>query len=1259
MKYYIIMVITGLFFLNRTINGQNTMSTPINIGYKSSSFTYTDTQNTEKSTNDFIDQDANDIFYKFTLTRSMVLIISHCGSEINDTYVHLLDETGITIAENDDESVAGCSNRSHSYLKIDLDVGTYYVVSEGYDVENGIITTTIQGNENLDPIIDKNFILTITPTVATSDASSLTTDQSLQDLQYFDGLGRPLITVQKNYTPKKEDFVSIIEYDGAGRKYKQWLPIPIPNNQGAYVSLEDFSNTAFKIYNNNQPYNEKTYENSPLNRIIFNKGPGSEWGNHPKGLSYETNGSEVTHYLINSSNHLQIDANYATGTLYKAISTDEDGKTITEYKNKIGQVVMNRSEEGGHVDTYYVYNDFGQLCYVLPPIAADSLPNSGVIDDDNGVLKRYAYLYKYDERGNNIMKRLPGCRAIYMVYDRADRLVLSQDGNQRKRLQGATAQWTVTKYDVFGRVVFTGLMYRSEMDSVENYKSIRDVLSNVVVTNTYAGFATATPLTINYYDNYNFTALQTNGSKLDYITPPDGYGTKHTSANGLLTGSRTYILDKTGTNYLNSAVYYDDRGQVVQTRSTNHLGGYDIAYNQYNFNGSVKQTRKEHNIVNQAVIPEIYTYTYDHAGRLLTTLYELNNNTPVLLVDNSAPDAYDELGRLRSKKRHNGTDTEQFDYNIRNWTTWIKSGGFEENLYYNNVKGDYGASPLYNGNISYSTWLYNGSLKWYSYDYDNLNRLNISTYEDLDAGIDRSEGFRYDKQGNITHLERYLDGEPMDMLTLTHTGNQLKKITDADENQGLYNVKEYIDGQDAITEFFYDKNGNMTTDLDRNIITIRYNILNLPDTIQFGTGNQIINKYAANGQKLSTEYYTKILPLIQPLKNGEVYNWKANPSEMEKTSTLYIGNFEYETSRYDWNTPVLNRISNNEGYVDNLNVPMQNVRYNYYRRDHLGNNREVWYASYNKWERNADQMGYHTVSIPAATSQQTQYYPSGLPWAEGMGQDVQTRKYNGKEFVEMHGYDSYDYGWRGYNPSFGRFTTIDRLAEMYYSLSPYAYCKNNPINYIDPNGEFSTWAQAWLNRLFNGGGNEIQKNSNNQYYYTKGALSKGGASKGGVTVSYVYGSNGVKGKPDQNAGIPFVVNGGVGGGFGSDTRAKYIENPVNITPFMFPFGGTITASKAQFAYDLANKIAALVTANVSSSSQGINSPNPTGEEDDLALYETTYSTVWGDDEGGKNVGGYQRHRGDTTHRVLHYFNKKGKSIIKREIYVPTRYKRQR
>jgi RHS repeat-associated protein len=102
----------------------------------------------------------------------------------------------------------------------------------------------------------------------------------------------------------------------------------------------------------------------------------------------------------------------------------------------------------------------------------------------------------------------------------------------------------------------------------------------------------------------------------------------------------------------------------------------------------------------------------------------------------------------------------------------------------------------------------------------------------------------------------------------------------------------------------------------------------------------------------------------------------------------------------------------------------------------LGNNREVWRAS------------------SKTTIQRTQYYASGLPWETTPADNLslQPYKYNGKEFVEMHGYDTYDYGARGYYAAMGRFTSVDPHAEKYYSISPYAYCAGNPVNRIDPDG---------------------------------------------------------------------------------------------------------------------------------------------------------------------------------------------------------------
>ena len=93
-----------------------------------------------------------------------------------------------------------------------------------------------------------------------------------------------------------------------------------------------------------------------------------------------------------------------------------------------------------------MYNDLGQLAYVLPPAFVDGMGSVTTFDDNNSLLKQYAYIYRYDERGNCIYKKLPGCTPIYMVYDKANRMILSQDGNQRKKISNGNAQWTVTNY---------------------------------------------------------------------------------------------------------------------------------------------------------------------------------------------------------------------------------------------------------------------------------------------------------------------------------------------------------------------------------------------------------------------------------------------------------------------------------------------------------------------------------------------------------------------------------------------------------------------------------------------------------------------------------------------------------------------------------------------------------------------------------------------------------------------------------------------
>ncbi len=280
----------------------------------------------------------------------------------------------------------------------------------------------------------------------------------------------------------------------------------------------------------------------------------------------------------------------------------------------------------------------------------------------------------------------------------------------------------------------------------------------------------------------------------------------------------------------------------------------------------------------------MYAYTYDHALRLLTTTYSLNGSDTITLTSN----AYDELGRLKEKKRHQGRDTEQNEYNIRNWTTRIQSGTFVENLYYNAVPQGILNTPCYNGNIAFSTWTYQGGTNKYGYSYDDLNRLTSATTYGTNNQCTNGayfESFVYDKMGNISTLTRMGITAPIDDLTLTYNGNQLKKVDDRVGSQNLYNVKEYNNKANEDIEFKYDANGNMTEDLDRDIVTIKYNLLNLPDTIQFKNGNQIINKYDAAGQKLQADYFTHISE-ITPIDPGAVCQLTYNPAIFPRSRTI-------------------------------------------------------------------------------------------------------------------------------------------------------------------------------------------------------------------------------------------------------------------------------------------------------------------------------------------------------------------------------------
>ena len=103
----------------------------------------------------------------------------------------------------------------------------------------------------------------------------------------------------------------------------------------------------------------------------------------------------------------------------------------------------------------------------------------------------------------------------------------------------------------------------------------------------------------------------------------------------------------------------------------------------------------------------------------------------------------------------------------------------------------------------------------------------------------------------------------------------------------------------------------------------------------------------------------------------------------------------------------------------------------------------------------------HLGSVRAITNQsgeiveQNAYYPFGERHTFGntYAQTTNRFKYNGKEEQTAGNLGLLDYGARMYDANIGRWFVQDPLSEKYYAHSPYNYCVNNPVMFVDPDGK--------------------------------------------------------------------------------------------------------------------------------------------------------------------------------------------------------------
>ncbi|MBR5736142.1 MAG: RHS repeat-associated core domain-containing protein [Bacteroidales bacterium] len=894
---------------------------------------------------------------------------------------------------------------------------TYVKNDEGNNVKSYVYyyaDTTSQNNAK----INHNSI-----TEKTHTTTGGTTYRSA--VRYMDGLGRPVAEILENGGGAGEDILTAQSYDSAGRLWKKWIPTPISGTiTGTFSDAAQSAGQSF--YSDTYPYNEATYETSPRERIISEYGAGADWRTATKDIEHGmmSNSSVSSNMLyhrgfkasLSSSGTLSISKKTASSaaTLKVFKTTDEDSRVVLEFYNSYGEKVLERrlmtTSSTGWYDTHYVYDDMGRLVVVIPPKLTNTIGSSTSSWSESSI-SSLAYIYRYDSRGNCIAKSLPGGGWTYIVYDKYNRPVMTQDAVQR-----SSNQWTFGLVDNIGRPAVSGTATLT-LDAFDDPYKAYDIHAELPKTPTYSGtfkgytvtditLLSPTLLSVNYYDWMKFLTVggagfpAANSSDVTSDSPGAGYASLHSNSRGLLTGNLTRVLDNTtGNQYLWFVYYYDKYGRVAQSRESTQTGGVTKNWMGYDFSGNRTLFKTTHIPSLGSSVTQTTTYSYDTMGRPTVTTHKIGSGSAVTIASLS----YDGIGRLAETKRTGSGASStleaklksEYAYNLRSWLTEISGGLFSESLQYQDA-----ASSTYRqwgGNISGMDWEAGDEnrLRHYDFTYDKLSRLTAATYvEDAISGAFNAT-YSYDRNTNLSSIQhKGLNSAGTSSTTVlslspTLSGNQISSVAT------------------------YDAKGRQTSATQGTSRTVTYNLLDLPQQETIGSDIIIDRKYGSDGVK---------------------YQEKVTTNNNSTITRDYVGNMIYENGS-------LKKIIFDGGYAD---MTGSSPAYRFFLTDHLGSVRVV-------------------AASDGTVMQVNHYYPYGGLITDNRhtipSSNISDSRYRfiGKELSTESG--EYDFGARFLDPIPGRFNTLDPLAEKYYNFSPYAYCAGNPMNLVDLDGK--DWSRKW------------------------------------------------------------------------------------------------------------------------------------------------------------------------------------------------------
>ena len=239
-------------------------------------------------------------------------------------------------------------------------------------------------------------------------------------VQYFDGIGRETLLLTDGLSPGGDVAGALTGESFAGRTSAKWLPATGLTGFD-FLTPERVKSLAVSSHEGDSVPFSLTRRDA-LGRVSSVRNAGGDLAGKAQLSDYTVNrtSAPVKRYCVDASGKLASRGMWREGTLRGVLTSDEDGISTEVFSDLWGIKVLER--RNGNNDTYFVYDDAGRLSFVLTP---------GMQEDS--ILLKHAYEYRYDRRSECVYSRIPGCEPVEMHRDTAGRTAVVRDGVLRKK----------------------------------------------------------------------------------------------------------------------------------------------------------------------------------------------------------------------------------------------------------------------------------------------------------------------------------------------------------------------------------------------------------------------------------------------------------------------------------------------------------------------------------------------------------------------------------------------------------------------------------------------------------------------------------------------------------------------------------------------------------------------------------------------------------------------------------------------------------